>query len=246
MTTSLRRVATTVAAVAIATSIAACGSSSPSAGKTGSSTSTPSPTKKPGAGAVYKQARQSALAAKSGHVSGTVSEEGSSTSIDLRGAVDGSNQKVTFAAPAEGTFTLLTVGGKNWVQGDKKFWTTNADAATATQLTGKYVAVPASQAKDFGDTNLKGLLTEMFSDKSLSALESLATAVTETDVNGIKAYVLQDKGTDDGQVFVTADGKAQLLKIVGPKDDAGTLTFSEWDAVPPFSAPPASQVVTSP
>lgn len=244
MSMHLRRAVTSVAALTLAATLAGCGGSSSDSSATGGSSSTSSPAKKPGAGTVYKQARQTALAAKNGHVSGTVTDSGTQTSIDLLGTADGSNQKVTFRAASEGTFTLLTVAGKNWVQGDKTFWTANADAATATRLDGKWVVVPDEQAKDFGDTNLKGLLSDMFDNKSLSTLESLATAVNETEVGGVQAYVLQDKGSDDGQVFVTADGSAHLIKIVGPKDQPGTLTFSQWDAVKPFTAPAAGDIVS--
>ena len=244
MSMHVRRAATSVAAIALAATLAGCGgSSSDSTSTSGSPSSSTSSAKKPGAGTVYKQARATALAAKNGHVSGTVTDSGTQTSIDLVGAADGSNQKATFKAAKEGTFTLLTVAGKNWVQGDTTFWTTNADAATASKLDGKWVVVPDEQAKDFGDTNLKGLLSDMFDNQSLSTLESLATAVNETEVDGVKAYVLQDKGSDDGQVFVTADGTAHLIKIVGPKDQPGTLTFSEWDAVKPFTAPAAGDIV---
>ena len=50
----------------------------------------------------------------------------------------------------------------------------------------------------------------------------------------------------DGKIYVSADGKARLLRIVGAKASPGTLDFSQWDAVPPTSPPPAGQIVNIP
>jgi len=65
-------------------------------------------------------------------------------------------------------------------------------------------------------------------------------------VNGTPAYLLADRVGSDGRIYVTADGRARLLRIVSTKGDVGTLDFSQWDAVPPQSPPPADQVVKIP
>jgi hypothetical protein len=71
--------------------------------------------------------------------------------------------------------------------------------------------------------------------------------VEATDVDGTPAYLLAERLTPkEGQVHVSADGKATLLRIVSTKANAGTLDFSEWDAVPPMSPPPADQLVKNP
>lgn len=247
MTIVLRRCLPAIAAATLCASLAACGAADDTAtpGAT-SSTKAEAPKKadKPSSGALYKQARESALAAKSGHVKGTFTEKGEATTIDMAGAADGSNLQSTFTT-SEGEFTLLAVGGKYWIKGNEKYWTSSAGADAAKAIGTKWFAVPAEEAKDMADTNLKGLLTEIFADEGMSKLESLTTEVGERTVSGVDAYVLSDKvGSTGEELITTADGKAHLIKIVGPKDEPGEIAFSEWDAVKPFVAPPAAQVFT--
>jgi len=239
----LHRAVSLIAAIALGSSLAACGGAEDPATPGTSTSPKAEAKKKPTSGALYKQTRESALGSKSGHITGSMTEDGEKTALDMAGTVDGSNQQATFTT-SDGEFTLLTVGGKNWIKGDAKYWTSSAGADAAKAIGAKWLAVPASEAKDMGDTNLKGLLTEIFAEEGMSKLESLTTEVAESTESGVATYVLTDKVGDTGELVVTADGKAQLIKISGPKSDPGELAFSEWDAVKPFVAPAATQVFT--
>lgn len=242
MSVVLKRAVPVLAALTLSVSLAACGSADEAA-KPGASSSKAEAKKKPTAGALYKQLRASSLAAKSGHVKGNVSDEGETMAIDLAGAADGSNMEATFGAK-EGTFTLRAVAGKYWIKGDEKYWTTSVGADAAKAVGAKWLAVPPGESKGMDDTTLKSLLTEMFGDEDMSKLESLTTEVGTGTLSGVDTYVLTDKIGDSGQLITTADDKAQLLKIVGPKGQPSQLTFSEWDAVKPFTAPKAADVFT--
>jgi hypothetical protein len=67
-----------------------------------------------------------------------------------------------------------------------------------------------------------------------------------TDVEGVPAYVLAERVSgEDLKVYVSADGRARLMRIVSTKN-TDALDFSEWDAVGPMSPPSADQLVKIP
>ena len=78
----------------------------------------------------------------------------------------------------------------------------------------------------------------MFADKDMTALDQVTTQVAKETVDGTPAYVLSGRHRQEpGKVYVTADGKARLLKIVSTGSNAGTMTVSDWDAVAAYPAP---------
>jgi hypothetical protein len=214
-----------------------------SSGSSASSTTTSTPDR-PSVKELYAATRTAALAAKSARVKGSVTSDNDKVSLDLRGTVDGKNQTATIESAANGgKITVVTAGGKSWLQADRSFWTKNADASAAKTLAGKYVAMSAKELQGFGDLTISSLLNEMFSDKDLSVLANLASKVETRTVGGQQVYVLTDRGDDTTEIVVSADGKARLMTIRTGGAEAGSLEFSEWDAAPTVSAPPAKDVV---
>ena len=234
-----------------ATALAGCGSddggttSSPSSS---SSSSTTTEAKLPTAAALFDQARKSALAAESAHITGSVTDDGKPMTIDLAGTTDGSNQALELGVGDGAKATILTVAGKYFLLGNDEFWTSQGGADAAKLLSGKYVNVPAAEAKDFGDLTIKSLLTDLFGDKEMQAsLASTDSKVAKTTVDGADAYSITDKaGKEKGELVVSADGKATILQLVGPDDDTGELAFSEWNKVAKVAAPDPSKVITLP
>ena len=47
-------------------------------------------------------------------------------------------------------------------------------------------------------------------------------------------------------MFVSTDSRHDLLRVDGTKRNPGTLHFSQWNAVPEVTAPPADQVAVLP
>jgi hypothetical protein len=84
------------------------------------------------------------------------------------------------------------------------------------------------EVRQFGTVFLSDLDLELSAAREPSALRRSRTRVRHA------------------QIYVSADGKARLLRIVSTKANPGTLDFSEWDAIPPISPPPASQMVKIP
>ena len=191
-------------------------------------------------GELYTKVRAASLAATSGHLSGTVTQDGEKMSIDVAGTADGSNQKLGVGV-GKGKAEILTVGGKHYMSGDKGFWTEQTgDAKAAKLLVGKYVQVSAADAKDLGDLTLGAMLKEMFAEKQLSTLEKLTSSVETRTEGGAQVWVANDGSGSE----IWVDPKTEhLVKIVIAGDQAGSLDFDSWDAVKKVAAPPATKIV---
>ena len=98
--------------------------------------------------------------------------------------------------------------------------------------------------KQSGSSTLGKLLDQLFAT-NISTADKLNTKVKKTVVNGVPAYLMTTKA-DDTKIYVSADGKALLMRVVGSKGQQTTLDFTEWNAVPPMSAPAADQLAKMP
>lgn len=231
-----------------ALALVGCGSSDqPSgAGSQKSSSSSTTEKKLPTSQELFDQARTSALGAKSAHVAGTVTDDGKPMQIDLAGLLDGTAQKLEIGMGTGQKATVVSVGGKHYLTGSAEFWTKQAGAEAAKMFDGKYVLMPASQAKDFSDMTLKSLLTELFDDKDVKKIGSTGKVVSGR-LDGDEVFILNDAaGAQNGQLYLSSDGKATLLKVVGPRDNPSQLTFSEWGSAKAVTAPDAGSVVKMP
>ena len=235
-----------VTALAATLALAGCGgadapsAASPTSSAAASTASSPAAPEEPSMGELYTKVRAASLAAKSGHLSGTVTQDGEKTSLDIAGRADGSNQKLEVGV-GKGKAEILTVGGKYFMSGDKAFWTEQTgDSKAAKLLVGKYVHVSAADAKDLGDLTLGAMLKEMFAEKQLSTLEKLTSSVETRTEGGAQVWVANDGS--GSEIWVDPETE-RLVKIVIAGDQAGALTFDSWDAVKKVAAPPATKVV---
>lgn len=205
----------------------------------------------PTAADLYKQARATATKATSLHVRGTTAlGTDQAAQIDIAGQADGSNEKVTVTLPQTGTIILLVVGSSTYLQLTAElFQQLGAGAGDTSAYVGKWVSIPSAQAASMsGDISLRSLLDQIYSEPELTAAEAASTTVQRQTLDGTDVFVLSESGTGNSpsQVIVSADGKASLVRMVGPKAGNDTLDFSEWNAVAPFTAPAASDIVTVP
>lgn len=235
-----------------ATALAGCGSdkegATSSSSSSSSSSSTTTAAELPTAAQLFRQARTTALAAQSAHITGSVTDDGKPMTIDLAGTTDGTNQSLEIGVGKGAKATILTVGGKYYLLGNDEFWTSQGGADFAKLLSGKYVKIPAADAKDFGDMTIKSLLTDMFNDKEMQqAMQSKDAKVAKATYDGAAAYAVTDPaGKDKGELIVSADGKATIFKISGTDKETGTLEFSEWDKVAKVAAPDPKTVISLP
>ena len=82
---------------------------------------------------------------------------------------------------------------------------------------------------------------------SFNLVDVVNLKVDKVDLNGTAAYLISERvaTTDQLKMWVSADGASNLLKLQSAGTSPVDLTFSEWNAVAPFSAPPADQIVTT-
>jgi hypothetical protein len=231
-----RRSLSLILAATVALSLSGC-----SRGNTVSDSKGTSQTKAvPSAKVLYESMRKNVAAAKSVRIKGEVTTGGKKITIDIAGDRDG---KSTRAVVNDGTgqVELLTAGGNVYVKADAVYWTKKASASAAKVAAGKYVKIPAGTGAD--ELRVGSLLDGAFTDLPLSGV---LQKVETTDVDGTPAYLLADRIGGEGKIYVSADGTARLLRLVSTKTNTGTLDFSEWDAVPPISAPSPDQLVKIP
>ena len=198
------------------------------------------------ADALFQQLRKDGAAAKTVRIKGTISNGATSASkavkvqIDIAGDLGGKNSRA-LVNDGSGAMELLTVGGKTYIKADTAYWTKNGTAAIAKVAAGKYILVPAGSATTTSDSTVGQLLGQIYT----SAAGKLNTKVDKTQVNGVPAYVMTTKAKDT-KLYVSADGQARLLRVEGSKGGLSAMDFTEWNAVPPVSAPAASQLTTIP
>jgi len=201
-------------------------------------------TRAPTATTLYQQMRKNAAAAKSVHIKGAFTDAGQKLQIDIAGDRGGKNTR-GIVNDGTGEVEILIAGGKTYVKADAAFWTKNASAEVATLAAGKYLVVPTGSAAGTAGFEVGTLLDQIFA-QDMTTLQSLNTKVAKTEVNGIPAYLMTDRiGSDGSKIYVSADGRARLLRLESPKAQ-GSLDFTQWDAVPPVSAPPADQLAKIP
>lgn len=248
MSTSIRRVpALSALALAGVLALTGCGPAATGAATSKASTTTTKAASKPAADVLYKQARESALAASSVHLKGDMMSDGEHLMLDLAGTKAG-DVTGSVGAGAEGTFELRRVGGAVYMRSTKEYWRKNAGAEVAQMIGNKYFKLPADAAKGMDDLTVTSLLKSMFEDKSMPAFAKLTTKVEASTVNGQAAWVLSDRvGGDEAHLYIAADDTHHLLRVSMPTGkDKGTMDFTEWDAVQPIAAPTASQIAKIP
>ncbi len=228
-----KKILATIATAGAVICLAACGGSSASSGQPGSGV--------PSAQTLVNDAFAALKAAHSLRVSGGVVESGKGIHLDV-GFIKPSSANGTLSGSLSGftaTFKLIITGGKGYILIDKSFFGSLAKedglpASACSAVCGKYIEVPASQ---FGDFSLNGLTNSM-----LKAQDEVGSGVTVTSIDGQPAYKVSDG--HGSYLYIAENGTHYPLEVTKP--GTGTLTFSQWNSVPPITAPPASQVTSLP
>lgn len=231
-----------------ATSSAGGSSDTSSAGASDTSPSSPSSSSAgsdragaPDAKTLVHEARTAYGSAKSAKLHADMTDNGQKEVIDIRGAVDGSNQEVTIATPKEGTATIRTITRtKNFIKGDKTFWTKSSGApeATASLLADKWVTAPASTAKSLGELSIKAILDSVMGPATVSDSKLETAKTAKSTVDGKDVYVIT---TTKGNTITISADKKYVLEVnseKGTSSSKGKMTLSGWDAQPKVEAPP--------
>lgn len=134
--------------------------------------------------------------------------------------------------------TLVIVGGQAYEYVSKDFFKTiqqasHVPASACATICGKYISVSASPFSSF---NLPGMTHQI---ESKMPVVTSVSHISSTTYEGQPAYELSGEGV---RLYLAKNGTHYLLGMVAPTK-FGTLNFSQWNAVSPISAPPASKIV---
>ena len=227
-------------------------SSSPTASSSSSSSSSGS-TSSPGAGdfaslsgeEIAAAAERDMKALKSATISGTVTNDGQETTIELRAS--GAGDCTGSVGVDRGSAELLGVDGKIWIRPDKAFWQSfaNGNVDRILQIVGdKWVRLPGADDTFEDFCNLDALLDELFDSNDDGATYEKAA---EQEVDGEQVIPVDVTDTDEQAAstgYVRVDSPHYLVRLDRTEgEDSGTLSFSEFDEALDVTAPDPDDVV---
>ncbi len=177
---------------------------------------------------------------KSTHMVGTVTANNEVSQINVAGTCDGSNGKLQLTTGLQ-VLEIIVVAGTFYAKANAAFWKASGQPqATIEAIGSRYMSTADPK---LAALTTKGILGALKSDIAASGKD---VTVEETTMGGQAAYKLvHGARTSATPVSVWVTVKATtILRISFEGGGSGAdLTFSEWDAVAPFVAPPASQVI---
>ena len=223
------------AAMAAAALVAACGGSSPSSSSSSTPASSPSPTAV-AASQVLPKMEAAVKAAKSVHMSGKAPNGSQHVTFDV--SFFGKSGVAGSVGENGESFYILSESGRTFIKINAGFLkVAHAPASACATVCGKYVELPASEAKQItGSFTLPALASQVFS--KLPSAGSAAVMFTPATAGG--QQVLQwTKGKTT--VSVAATGTPYPLVI---SDNSGdSVNFTQWNAVTAPALPPASKII---
>lgn len=177
---------------------------------------------------------------KSTHMVGTITSNKEVSQINVAGACDGSNGKLQMTMGLQ-VVEVISVGGTYYIKANTAFWKASGASQAAIDTIGsRYLSTTDAR---FAQMTTKGMLDALRTDVTTGPQD---VTVEETTLGGQAAYKLvRGARTSPTSMSVWVTIKtATLLRVSYEGAASGAdLTFSEWDAVTPFVAPPASQVI---
>jgi hypothetical protein len=210
------------AAVLVLTgALAACGGSS----SNGEADKTPTE--------ILTDGKKAALDAGSVHVSGSITDQGTTIGVDLRIGKDAGAGTMTLRGSK---IDLVRVGDTVYIRAPASFYTSlGAGQGVGQLLDGKWLKASAT-SKEFADL---AQLTAIgaFTKQALKP-DGTVTKGSETTVDGQK--VIELKSSKGGSLYVATTGKPYPVELKGSGTSKGTITFSDWGASVKAQAPAKS------
>ncbi|QIM21733.1 hypothetical protein G7075_12355 [Phycicoccus sp. HDW14] len=190
----------------------------------------------------FRDARTFALAAESGHLTGTLGSGARAVRIDLEGSASGGNQRLVRTVAGRGTSVVLTVESGHWLAGDADFWRTRVKGAAAVRArVGRWAPVRAAEARSVGPETLRGVLEATLTVPAVTALEVDPAPVTEDEVDGRPAWLLGSEAAG-ARVWVAAGGGGEVLRVAVSGTGAVDLLTSDWERATAWQAPTPGEV----
>jgi len=170
------------------------------------------------------------------HITGSVMSGGQPEKLDMTFA--GASSLAGSVSQAGHTIGLVLAGGTAYIKVNKYFLSLAKLPGSACATTcGKYLAVPASQAKSLsGDLNMQTMITQMMTFKSSDAA---GLTFTTSQYQGQPAYTATSGGDS-----IIVEQSAGYLPLAVTDGANGSVVFSDWNAAATPVRPPASKLVT--
>lgn len=186
---------------------------------------------------------QTLAAATSARVKGTVVTSSLNEDLEIAGTRDGTNSWTRFTANGA-LVEVIMLPDAHYTRGNAAFWKTGGLSDEKISMIGtKYVKVATNKAagtKSIGDE------IDVVTKAAGAATDIAPFTVESTTLNGTSAYLLsRSLIITDQKIWLAADAGHDLLRFQQTGTNSIDLTFSEWDAVAAWTAPPADLVYSS-
>ena len=178
-------------------------------------------------------------AATSAHMTGTVLHGSQNVTFDLSFVGNDLSGSVTDGSRS---ITITLISGSAFVKVDQNFLKEeNLPAADCSSMCGKWVAVPAAQVRQAAASLNLPAITKLFVKSVPSAaLSDNSDVFKPATLDGKAVLQFRPKATT---IDVAASGQPYLLYFADPSE--GSITFSQWNAVPPLTPPPTSDIINA-
>jgi hypothetical protein len=179
---------------------------------------------------IAKDAYRAAVAAKTFRVSGSVSAQGQQVSVNL---VVHQKQAVTGSVTLQGhAIQIVVIRSRIYVNAPAAFYQAEgASASQASEVSGHWVKLPASQAKDFVEFDHANEFLH-----SLAHPKGALSKAGTTTVGSVAVILV--KSTTGGTLAVAARGTPYPVEFSGQSSGgSGSLTFSGWNRPVAIKAP---------
>lgn len=176
--------------------------------------------------------------AKSLRIAGHLKQRGSQVALDLgmqrsgdfKGTVLMNGARIQVLRSGANTFAFVSRSFFRYLHVVR-----GVPAGACSVICGKYVKIPPGAIPDVSLSNLTGEITKKVSEPKVHV------PMTVTTFAGQPAYQISHAGES---AYFAKNGHHYLIGFRSPKQEA-SVTFSQWNSVPPISPPPASKIVRS-
>jgi hypothetical protein len=133
------------------------------------------------------------------------------------------------------SFQLIQTAGTVYISGSPAFYRHFAGPSAAQLLQGKWLKAPANTGEFASIASLTDL--RKLVDAGLANSHGTLTKGATTTINGQKVIAIEDSSKAGGTLYVATTGQPYPIEIAKSGTEGGKITFGNWNASFPISAP---------
>jgi hypothetical protein len=196
----------------------------------------PGPSRRPTVAVLLRGMRATLRAARSVHITGSIARDGKTAGVNL--GLTRSGELSGQISESGAVLTILEMHGHAYLKLSAAFLRVAHLPATACRrFCGKYLEYPAAESYvRLGDLNMASVTHSL-----TSTPDREVTLLGMVSLGGQLAWLLQD--SHGNSVYVAAQGKPYLLRVVSGPPGQDSVNLSDWNAARIPGPPPASQIV---